>query len=362
MRRLALCLVLGGACFRLPVAAQTVDFQGRPAVVVANDKLQLTVAVNGAAMLNLAMADDPAHFSPLWRNLGHFLCLDGFGAPSKEEAAAGLPNHGEANRQKFEILSSTKDGALHSVKMAARLPLAQEAVTRTIEMVDGESVAYVETEVESLVAFDRPISWAEHATVGPPFLEPGQVTIDMPAAHCRVRPFKPGDIPPRLPYDRDFDWPNAPLLAGGTTDLRDIPATKSLDLASCQMDTARQFGYVAAVHRGRKLLFGYVFRREDFPWLMSWMNYTGTERAARGVEFSTQPFDISHRETVESHQMFGTPAFRWLPGKSKIRARYMMFYTHVPDGFSGVADVVFENGRITVKDRAGHEVSLAASR
>ena len=67
-----------------------------------------------------------------------------------------------------------------------------------MRMVDDENVAYVETEVESLLSIDRPISWAEHATIGPPFLEPGKVIVDMPATRCRVRAEKPGPIPGRL--------------------------------------------------------------------------------------------------------------------------------------------------------------------
>ena len=49
-------------------------------------------------------------------------------------------------------------------------------------------------EVENLLAIDRPISWAEHATIGPPFLEPGKVIVDMPADRCRVRAEKPGPV------------------------------------------------------------------------------------------------------------------------------------------------------------------------
>jgi hypothetical protein len=38
---------------------------------------------------------------------------------------------------------------------------------------------------------------------------------------------------------------------------------------------------------------------------MSWMNFTGDDHAASGMEFST-PFDISHRETVEMNPLFET--------------------------------------------------------
>jgi hypothetical protein len=109
-------------------------------------------------------------------------------------------------------------------------------------------------------------------------------------------------------------------------------------------------------------LFGYVFRQQDYPWLMSWMNYTGDSRAARGMEFSTQPFDVSHQETVAMSPLFGTPTFRWLPAKARLQTRFLMFYARVPEGFSRIDDVVLEGGNMTIVDRSGKRLVLPASR
>ena len=343
------------------VAAAQTPSQPRPSVTLANDKLELTVMLTGASFSRLVLLDDATRLSPLWSSGGHFLCLDGFGAPTAEESAAGWPFHGEANHQPFEVLASSKAGGVSSLKMSAKLPLAQEAVTRTMQMADGENVVYVDTELESQVAFDRPISWAEHATVGPPFLDPGKVVIDASVTHCRVRAQAPANTPPRLPFLKDFDWPMAPLLKGGAVNLREIPVGEaSLDLAGCQVDPGRTYGYVVAFHREKGLIFGYLFHRDQFPWLLNWMNYTNDPRAARGVEFSTQPYDISHRGAVDVHEMYGTSTYRWLPAKSKLHARYLFFYAKAPADFAPVADVVLENGRLTVKDQAGKTVELAA--
>ena len=127
------------------------------------------------------------------------------------------------------------------------------------------------------------------------------------------------------------------------------------------MNPARTYGYVTALRTDKQLLFGYVFRREEYPWLMNWMNYTGDAGAARGIEFSTQPFGVSHRETVDAHEMFGTPTYKWLPAKSKLRTRFLFFYTRVPADFSAVADVTLEANRVTIKDSSGRTVVLSAS-
>jgi hypothetical protein len=193
-------------------------------------------------------------------------------------------------------------------------------------------------------------------------MEKGKVVVDMPATNCRVRPYKPGGIPGHLVYDKDFTWPMAPTNDGGHADLRLIPTDHNwLDLASCQLDPARKLEFVTALHLEKHLVFGYIFQREDFPWLMSWMNFTGDGRAARGMEFSTQPFDISHRETVAMSPLFGTPTFRWLPAKSKIDTRFLMFYSRVPEEFTRIDNVTFQNGKIAILDHSGKSVALAAS-
>ena len=330
-------------------------------IVVANDKIELTTLANGGSFSKLLLRDGEP-LSPFGTGVPHMLALDGFGAPSAEEAALGMPFHGETGRQTFKIVATHESGPVHSVVMQATLPLAQEVLTRTIELADGESVVRVTSDLESLLSVDRPISWAEHATIGPPFMEKGKVVVDMPATNCRVRPYKPGSIPGHLVYDKDFTWPMAPTVDGGRADLRVIPTDHNwLDLASCQLDPARKLEFVTALQLEKHLVFGYVFRREDYPWLMSWMNFTGDNRAARGMEFSTQTFDISHRDTVAMSPLFGTPTFRWLPAKSKIQTRFLMFYTRVPEGFNRIDNVTFESGKITILDHSGKSVVLAAS-
>jgi hypothetical protein len=334
-------------------AQRPVDLGGRQAMSLSNDKIDLTVLLNGGTLARL--------ISP-YASMGHFLCLDGFGAPSDQELAAGMPFHGEASKQLWKAISSQSSGKARSLKIDASLPLAQENISRTFEIVDGENVIYVESELENLVAFDRPVCWAEHATLGPPFLEKGRLVVDMPAAQCRVRAEKLHALPNRLVFLRDFTWPMAPTVDGGQADLRSIPEQNFLDLASCQMDPKRTLGFVTAFHSGKHLLFGYVFRREEYPWVMSWMNYTGNERAARGMEFSTQPFDVSRREAIEANPLFGTPTFRWLPAKSKIRSRFLLFYARAPEEFTRVDDITLAGGVLTIEDRTtGKRITLAVS-
>src|SRR5580700_8735842 len=204
-------VLLAVLCANFFVCGQTVSgqtktvFEGLPALDFSNDKLSLTMFPEGGAFGQLILQDDAEKMSPLWNPMrfarengqkqpdsfyrGHFVCVDGFGPVSPEEKAAGLPMHGEAQTRPWQMLSSDKKGNTLSAAFVARLPLAQEVFTRTIRLVDGENIVWVESELESLLAFDRPAFWAEHATIGSPFLEAGKTVVDMPAERSRTRTY-----------------------------------------------------------------------------------------------------------------------------------------------------------------------------
>jgi hypothetical protein len=277
-----------------------------------------------------------------------------------------MPGHGEAHTLPWEIVASGKQGNVLSVRFTVKLPLVQEVLTRTLRLVDGEQVVYVESEIENLLAFDRPLCWAEHATIGSPFLEPSKTVVDMSASRAKTRTYKDqggGPLRHRFANFQDFTWPLAPGLNGESIDIRTAPTTLGFgDHTTCLMDPSRRLVWVTALHPEKRLLLGYVFRREEFPWTQNWENYPPNGKLARGLEFSTMPFDVPRREAVSLGKMFDTPTFRWLPAKSKVPSYFLMFYTRSPDGFRKVDDVTLENGLLTIEDRqAGKKITLAAS-
>ncbi len=359
-------------------------FEGSPAITISNDRLALTILKQGSTFASLVLAADSEKLNPLWNpvrmarelgrtapatgSLGHFVCVDGFGPVSPEERAAGMPGHGEAHVRTFEYRFNRSEHAAE-VTLTAVLPIVQEVFTRTVRIVDGESVIYVESQLENLMGFDRPVNWAEHATIGSPFLEAGVTLVDLSGTRSRTRPY-PQPIAPsaaqtdrRLAPDKDFTWPAAPGLDGKPVDLRGTPeAPHFLDHATTVMDPAREMAWVTALNPKRRLMLGYLFRRADYPWLQTWGNYPPTQKMSRGLEFSTQPFDVPRREAVGTSIMLDTPTYRWLPAKGKIETRFLMFYAPVPEGFTKVDDVRLENRQIVIEDRAaGKRVMLAAS-
>jgi hypothetical protein len=63
-----------------------------------------------------------------------------------------------------------------------------------------------------------------------------------------------------------------------------------------------------------------------------------------------QPYDATKAELVALSPMFGEPTFRWLPAKSTLTTRFLMFAARVPPGFDRVTDVRLENGKLVIEN------------
>ncbi len=377
---LTLALTLASAA----ATAQVVEphsYRGRSSFRIASDLVELVVLTGGGSIASITLPDDGEALNPLWDSLrgdrqqgraeresgavGHFVCVDGFGPPSEQERAAGLQGHGEAHRLEWSTeFAGAEDGAA-VLRQRVMLPRVRETLRREIRVARGESVAYVRSTLESLLDFDRPVNWAEHATIGSPFLDRGVTVVDISPARAITRPRDAASrngLAHRLASGTEFEWPQAPARAGGTVDLRAAPeASHSLDHTGHRLDPDAEWSWVTALHPGKRLLLGYLFRAAEFPWLQTWEHYPRDGLMARGLEFGTQAFDLPRRDVITQGRLFDTPLYRWLPARSTIRAGYLVFLARTPEGFLGVDRVEWESGVLRLTDsRSGQRVELRA--
>jgi hypothetical protein len=314
-------------------------YNGRRACSIENSDLHVTVLPGGGHIAGIV--DKSTGVNPLWTPpwtsveptgvgearllsgiMGHNLCLDIFGGPSPEEEAAGITPHGEGSVVTFDIIT-----AGHKLLMKADLPLAQIRFERHIEL--HNHTVHIRESAESLAAFDRPIGWTQHVTLGPPFLENGKTQFRSTAAKSKVFESEFGDDAYLKP-GAEFDWPLAPGKDGAWKDLRvmNLAAVSSAYTAHL-MDDANPHAFFTAWSPTSKVTFGYVWKRADFPWLGIWEENHSRQGApwngktvTRGMEFGASPFPESRRESVDRGRLFGTPTYRWLPARTKLVVEY----------------------------------------
>ena len=341
-------LLLAGAAL---LTAQT-KYQNRDAWTLDTPRLRVTVVQSGGHLVEVLLKE-PGAVNPLWNQtrptidpdqydaarherlygggpgarlmsglLGHNLCFPFWGNPSEAEYRAGMTYHGETGVARWRQVSAGAD----ALTIAADLPESRTRFTRTLQVKD--QVLYAESFAENLAAWDRPVGWCEHVTLGPPFLEKGVTLIDAPLTRGRVN----GDA-----SGAEFRWPEG---QGGTRlNLRTVRnIERSGFVNNFLIDPTHEFGFFAAVHPGRRLLFGYVFRRSDYPWLNIW-EANNPEMLTRGLEFSNTPNHGTMRTLVATPALFGTPAYEWLEGRGQLRKRFAAFSVRVPENYRGVADV-----------------------
>ena len=376
---MALLLCAASAQTQTSPVAKEGTVYGRRVLLVANDKLEVAITEQGGSMLRILIQGDPDGLNPFGNPemlpqipenrklqgpmVGHFVCVDGFGPPSDQERAAGVPMHGEAYLQSWKLGAAEKQGRTTTVKFNVDLPLLQESLTRTLQMVDGENVIYVDSELESKTAFDRVLNWGEHPYFFPPFFEAEKTVVNLSGTRARTRTYPAAQRRLGIKPSEDFTWPMAHDRDGKPLDLSIAPANANwMGHTTTLMDPSRRLVYATILNTARRYLLGYLFRREEFPWLQGYMNYSTDGWLARAVEFATQPFDRPRREMIELNTMFGTPVYRWLPAKSKVSSAFILFYLRTPAGMTGVKDVRSEPGKIFIEGLKGEVIVVPASR
>jgi len=325
-------------------------YRGRRAAVIDDEAVRVTVLEEGGHIAEIFDKQSGVNplWTPPWRSIepsayaparhaeygttveaqllagimGHNLCVDIFGGPSDEEAAAGLTPHGEASVARYELSATGRAITMHAV-----LPLASLRVAREIELFSG--ALRIRERIDNLTACDRPIGWTQHVTLGPPFLEKGVTVFRASATRSKVfdRAFGSDDY---LAAGAVFDWPLAPRADGGVADLRRFTSAAASNAYTAHlMDASQDDAFFVAFSPRLRLAFGYVWRRQDFPWLGIWEeNHSRTHAPwngatlTRGMEFGVSPMPESRREMIDRGRLFDVPTYRWIPAKSRVEVEY----------------------------------------
>jgi hypothetical protein len=323
-------------------------YRDRQAVRIENDVVRLTVLREGGHIAELL--HKPTGVNPLWTPpwpsiepslyrrelhpgygsdaeskllagiMGHNLCLDIFGGPSDDEAAAGMTVHGEASIAPYSIWS---DGSV--IVASVHLRSGQLDFERRLSL-SGGTVEITET-VHNCGSLDRAIAWTQHVTLGPPFVVPGETQFNIPATRSKTYEGDFGDL---FPSGAEFDWPHAPRRNGGTIDLRTYTdAAVSAGYTAHLLDPAREDAYFRAWSPTSKVQLTYHWKRADFPWIGIWEEnhfrkgppWNG-ETVTRGLEFGASPMPETRRQMIDRGSMFGVPAYKWVPARRSLQVHY----------------------------------------
>src|SRR6185295_11927664 len=134
---------------------------------------------------------------------------------------------------------------------------------------------------------DRVMLWAEHATIGAPFLALGKTVVDQSSTQCQTKPYRGPQGPRSFASGQDFTWPMV-----GDLNVRVSPSENNfMNHVGCLMDPKRDHEFLTALNTDENLMVGYLFPRTDYQWVQHWMHYPSNGMYAWGLEFGMQPYD-----------------------------------------------------------------------
>jgi hypothetical protein len=341
------------------------DFHGRQAHCIENEFLRVTILEQGGHIAEIF--DKRANVSPLWIPhwdsiepadfgaphydifgdgpdakllagiMGHNVCLDIFGGPSNAEALAGYTVHGEASVLTYQITELPGELSITVV-----LPLAQLSFRRSL-LLRGNLVQMKEW-ITNLTAFDRPIAWTQHVTLGPPFLDPLTTQFTASVDRSIVAETDPGRHA-YLTHGEPFRWPFAPGKEGRPADLRRMHATAPASGYTAHLvDKTAEHAFFTAFSPEHRLAFSYIWKAADYPWLGIWEENCSRQASpwngrtiTRGMEFGVSPFPESRREMVGRPKLFGSEVYRWLSAEETLKSEYWI-HSEVADSIPGPLD------------------------
>lgn len=272
---------------------------------------------------------------------GHFLCLGRWGTPTEGEINAGVPHNGQSGNACWQIRSRSAT-YLH---MQSEAPLDGVAVERHVWMDPVEPVFKVTETVSSRIPFARLFNVVQHATIGTPFLDTSTI-VDCNAG----RGFLQALCYPN-PNAYAFTWPmgvrdtlRTPLNLRSSNEPFSYVATHIFN------DT---LGWVTALHPGKRLLMGYVWKTAEYPWINVWQQWRGDSLWAKGLEFGTTGIGKSYQDLLAIDSRFqGVPSFFLLDAGDRVSKSYLCFSAAIPEGFRGVASVILKKGSLQIIENA----------
>lgn len=361
MRAPAITKTLAASLFCATTAWSEVLVDGRPVIVLEGDAARAVVNIDGGAIADFHLEERP--LNPLsWREegdvtgtlwMGHFVCFDRWGAPDDGEAANGMPFHGEASRVSWEILRGPERvGDRVEAGMSALLPMAGLQIRRTMTMSSKAAYIAVSETVTNHNRLGRVYNIVQHPTIAAPFLSKATL-VD-----CNGRRGFMDSSPMPNPEEPAVFWPQA-LKDGLPLNMRRFPDSSHPDMApdagtihdvvSYTID--EEYGWITSCNPDEQLLIGYVWRTEDYPWVIEWRHIENGVPAAIGLEFGTTGLHQPPAVLVAKHQIFGRRLFEYLDTGESAEFSYGVFLGEIPTDYAGVAHVVVDGGTVTVKER-----------
>ena len=315
---------------------------------ITNDKASLTVDLYGGAIIDFHLNTDekinPLSFAFTKEQMpgnnkkgavfqGHFLCLSRWGLPSEGEIKAGACDHGEFSNIEWKLLKKNKEW----IEMFANNELEGLQIKREIKLDEDNTSFTVKETVSNTRLLGRLYNMVQHPTLAEPFLDKNLI-VD-----CNgTEGFDQSN------YKKIFNWPYAELHDGSVFDLR-TPGQSYNSVYSFIADPSEKYAWITAYSKKYHLVFGYIWKRIDYPWIHLWQHFENNKIKYRGIEFGTAAIHQPFKKILEyGTEMLGVKTMEYIDAGEELSRGYTCFLMNVEEKITGISKVEFNAAGKTI--------------
>lgn len=328
------------------------DTMEKSVVRLENNNVLLLINLNGGSYLNFHFKDLP--INPInWHTkdtvkpafMGHFICFDRWGPPTDAEKANGFVHHGEANTLTWKLITSPHfANGLTECSMMCSLPMGSLQLIREIELSKNEPIFFVTEEIKNLNKYGRMFNIVQHISLGPPFLD--TTTLFDNNSEKGFEDKENGNLNQEDPV---LNWPEA-IHKGKKISLRQFQ-NEWPRVCSFVYDQNDRYGWVTACNPRKKLMIGYIWKSEDYPWINFWRSMENGVPVAYGMEFGTtglhEPFPV----VAKKGKIFGQNIYAFIDANEIITKSFTAFLAKIPEDYNGVEKVEIRDSLIIIKEK-----------
>ncbi|RYE16929.1 MAG: hypothetical protein EOP51_24870 [Sphingobacteriales bacterium] len=276
------------------------------------------------------------------------MCIGRWGLPSEGEIKAGQPNHGQSAILEWEQVEQTEN----LLKMQVTAPLDGLSTLRTLTISKDAAAFEVTEKLKSTNVLGRLYNMVQHPTLAAPFLD-AETRVDCNATLGINYNFDTD------PLQYAAEWPNG-LCENGDVMNVSVPDVAHSSVFSYIVNKDDAHGWITAYSPKNNLLIGYVWKREEYPWIDIWQHFVDGEIKYRGIEFGTSGIHKPFNEILENNNslLFGEKTLLHIDAGDEVSYRYGAFLLQPEAGFTGIESIKVQNGDILIKPKGNDLVKL----
>jgi len=109
-------------------------------------------------------------------------------------------------------------------------------------------------------------------------------------------------------------------------------------------DPSEEYAWITTYSQKYQMVFGYIWKRVDYPWIHLWQHFENDKIKYRGLEFGTAAIHQPFKKILElGAEMLGVKTMEYIDAGEELSREYTCFLMSVKEKITGISKVEFNS-------------------